>query len=253
VVALWLQGSNDYRSNGRRFMLGPGEGILMEPNAESHIVSSADRDMISIRIPAELLLLHARGLIARPDQKPLEATGPIPFDSLFWRKADYLIGELERANDESIFRRAPGAALHLQFDLINHIVLSTPNSYQALLEEEKTHPSVHRLRCRLLEEYMDAHLLERFSPEKMALVAGVGWSSVQRSFHIHYGKPPEQVFREKQLDRARLDLLTRPETTVAAVARRYAFSRLYRFRAYYSQYHGESPEETRNQGRGWLG
>ena len=69
VVALWLQGSNDYRSNGRRFILGPGEGILMEPDAESHIVSSADREIISIRIPAKLLLSHARSLIGRPDHR----------------------------------------------------------------------------------------------------------------------------------------------------------------------------------------
>ncbi len=99
---------------------------------------------------------------------------------------------------------------------------------------------VHRV-----QEYLQAHVHEPVSAERLAEVAGVSVRGLYAGFQEYCGVSPMLYLRNLRLDQARGDLLAVGQgTSVSGVAMRWGFTHLGRFSAEYKARHGESPSDT---------
>ena len=94
-------------------------------------------------------------------------------------------------------------------------------------------------------DFMHAHAGEPITITDVAAAVFISTRGLHFAFTRELGESPAQVLRRIRLDGVHADLLAAgPETTVAAVARRWGFAHLQRFAEAYRRAFGENPSET---------
>lgn len=95
------------------------------------------------------------------------------------------------------------------------------------------------------EAFMDAHLHEDLTLERIAHAAGVPGRTLHHAFAQFRNMPPTQWLRARRLDAARRDILASGgNANILEIANRYGMQHAGRFAAYYQQHFHETPSET---------
>lgn len=84
--------------------------------------------------------------------------------------------------------------------------------------------------------------------DRLARRSGAGRAAFARRFREAVGTSPLSYVREHRLDLAERALLTEPDTTVAAVARRVGYANPFSFSTAFRRYRGVAPSELRSRG-----
>lgn len=104
-------------------------------------------------------------------------------------------------------------------------------------------PSLRRFER--LERWVDAHLSETLTLDRLCAISGVRWRTLQKSVMALRGQSPLEWIAARRLAAVRARLLSRPSgATVSSVALDFGFTHLGRFSAIYQQTFGELPSET---------
>jgi len=77
TVCLWNEGASEHLVKGRKFAVGPGQGMVYAPSCETLSVpgNPVSMDAIVIRIPAESVRAEASLLLGpRETEEPFEIT-----------------------------------------------------------------------------------------------------------------------------------------------------------------------------------
>ncbi len=91
-----------------------------------------------------------------------------------------------------------------------------------------------------------AHPGESWTVVRLARHANVGRAAFARRFRDAVGTSPLSYVREHRLDLAERALITEPDTTIAAIARRGGYASPFSFSTAFRRYRGLAPSETRN-------
>jgi transcriptional regulator GlxA family with amidase domain len=96
-------------------------------------------------------------------------------------------------------------------------------------------------------EYIETHLSEEITMERLARNVHMSIRSIQEGFREELGISPMAYVRERRLQRVREDLtdaIPADGVTVTGVAQRWGFHHLGSFSVHYRRRWGESPSET---------
>ena len=100
-------------------------------------------------------------------------------------------------------------------------------------------------RIERLERWLDVHLGEDITLDRLCAVSGVGWRALQKLMMARYGQSPLEWVNARRLAAARARLLEGPSGfAISSVALDCGFTHLGRFSAAYRRAHGELPSAT---------
>jgi AraC-like DNA-binding protein len=242
-LVLGLTGRADYVINGRKFSFGAGEGLLSLPT-EQVIQHSADFEVAIVAIPAASFDREAESLIGYSPKEPLEVLDIIRPDSPILRKIRHSLEEL--SDPKGLFDASAAAGLNWQHMLIAAIIEATPNSWAPLLqvdEHDHNSPFHRRKRCRIAEDFMEAHMGDVIHIAQIAKEVGCSKRTLQEDFAYSWNAPPMKIFRDKRVAAAVTDLMNDPTATIPSVARKYNFGNEGRFAKYFKDMVGCKPSE----------
>jgi AraC-like DNA-binding protein/extradiol dioxygenase family protein len=104
-------------------------------------------------------------------------------------------------------------------------------------------PALHRIDR--LERWVDAHLGEDITLDRLCAVSGVRWRALQKSLMALRGQSPLEWVATRRLAAVRTHLLERPAgVSISRVALDFGVTHLGRFSAAYRRAYGELPSET---------
>ncbi|MFC7661266.1 helix-turn-helix transcriptional regulator [Pseudonocardia benzenivorans] len=123
------------------------------------------------------------------------------------------------------------------------MLLVIPHDHQDLLAP--TGRAAGRTHVRIATEYADEHAAEPITAPDLARAACVSMRALQVGFREELGVSPGTYIRNVRLDRARQDLLARPEgVPISEIAHRWGFHHLGRFAQHYQRRFGFLPSDT---------
>lgn len=226
--------------------LFPGDACLYAPDYEMHCQPSGNFVVVGLSVEAESMRREAESLVGRPVKTPFEATGAFPMAAPPGRLVEYLLDELDRA--DNLLGPASLAGRQIERALMTALVESTPNTYSSLVGRGSLQPADGHVRA--AETYMEAHLLEPLSTGDLARAAGVSARALQDAFRRRRDSTPLRVLRVLRLNWARRALEHPfPDTSVARVAAQCGYSNLGRLTRDYQQQHRERPTDTLRRGQ----
>ncbi|PKF80073.1 transcriptional regulator [Vibrio sp. vnigr-6D03] len=108
----------------------------------------------------------------------------------------------------------------------------------------KSKPSIRPRHVRIAQSYIDAHLNEDITAERLAGVAGVSVRSLYGGFKDFLGISPMQYLRNLRMEKVHSELQGGQAQSVTGVAMKWGFSHMGRFSVAYKNRYGESPSES---------
>lgn len=239
TLYLPLRAGDAYRIGRRTLQAGPMKAVVLAPGHEYTCRSPAN-EWLGLVVSGDLLrdeiLARRRGRsrtwLFRSVEIPLTAD----------RRAE-LMGFYRRARDLGAARAvdATKAALDpVERDIaawLAGMILGQRG------EVRISAPSLRRFER--LERWVDAHLGETLTLDRLCAISGVRWRTLQKSVMALRGQSPLEWIAARRLAAVRARLLSRPSgATVSSVALDFGFTHLGRFSATYQQTYGELPSET---------
>jgi AraC-like DNA-binding protein len=230
-----IRGRFSYRCSGRAFDVLRGGLVYFEPGEIVEIAADGG-EYLSISLRG-----GARGReTATPGRTPVRGTTEVPLDTEGRTSLAAALGALASVRDPSPCGIRTCDRERLEGRLANVVA----GLVERELGEDGRHPDTSR-KVRLLEEWVDAHLAEPLSLERLCAVAGASERSLRRWFVARRGVAPLAHVVSRRLAAARMRLaLAGPEESVTRVALDCGFSHLGRFAGAYRESYGESPNRT---------
>ncbi len=106
------------------------------------------------------------------------------------------------------------------------------------------------IRFERLERWVDAHLGEALTLDRLCAISGVRWRTLQKAVMALRGQSPLEWIAARRLAAVRAQLLLKPaDATISRIALDFGFTHLGRFSAIYHQTYGELPSETLEMAR----
>jgi AraC-like DNA-binding protein len=223
-------------SDGRAFILSPGQEISIEVNERSRF--------LLVTIHRRTIELELRRLLGRVNGRlpvfSLDMTGIGGLSASWWRSVrGYL---RERAQHDSIVA-LPGVGAELERGLVRSLLLMQDSS----MKEEITHavsavlpPSVERAKA-----FVEQNYAEPLSLDHLQRAAGLNASRLGIQFREHLGHSPMGYLKKVRLERARELLMSQSAgRKISTVVLDVGFNHFGRFSIEYKAAFGESPKET---------
>ncbi|EGU61148.1 AraC family transcriptional regulator [Vibrio nigripulchritudo ATCC 27043] len=118
------------------------------------------------------------------------------------------------------------------------------HSHNYSVDATKSMPAIRPRHVRIAQSYIDAHLSEDITAERLAGVAGVSVRSLYGGFRDFLGISPMQYLRNLRMEKVHLELQGGQAQSVTGVAMKWGFSHMGRFSVEYKNRYGESPSES---------
>ncbi|KTT30986.1 AraC family transcriptional regulator [Pseudomonas oryzihabitans] len=236
-----LQGRCRARAAGRERVYAPGQMLLINPDEPVDLTYSEDCEKFILTLPVRVL-----ETACLTQGCPLPATG-VRFEPQ--AGGDGVAGTF-LALLELLCREAEEAATPGTSALYERLVAS---KLLALVENSTWSASIPLAavsqRFDRLQAFIDQHLGEDISVERLMQVANVSRRTLYSLFERHVGVAPGDYIRQCKLDQVRQRLLEPRATSVTAVALDLGFVHLGRFAEVYRKRFGELPSATWKRGR----
>jgi len=237
TLFLPLRAADDYQIGRRRLSSDPSVAVLLAPG-HVYTCHSPANDWVGLIVSGELLsdqIAARRRGRSRP-WRPQSVEIPVTPS----RKAQ-LLGLQRRMHELSaapagVANAVAAAELDAAAWLAGIIV---EQSGEAAVSEPT------RLRIEQLERWVDAHLDEAITLDRLCAVSGTGGRALQKSVMALRGQSPLEWVNARRLAAARARLLKGPgRVAVSDVALDCGITHLGRFSAAYRQAYGELPSAT---------
>ena len=242
TLFLNLQPGDSMRYGRRQYHLEPGIAAIAAPGHEytrhggpgKGLVLRVDNDLLEAEIGARAL--------GRSRRWNLQPT-PIPLSA---QRRDALLA-FERTLRAAAQPGNPWGAFE-QAEAFERSVAGW--MAELVLEAATVRSSTHDTSLRLirLQQWVDAHLAEDLTLERLCSVAGMSARSLQKAMLAARAQTPVEFVNSRRLAAAqRLLDGASPRSQVAAVALDCGFRHLGRFAAHYRAVYGELPSDTLNR------
>jgi len=231
---------------GREQAIVARGGALLFPLGAQFTVTGRSAAAVALRIPlgaAADLAEENTGLPAADLR--FESMGPVSaaVGGLFTQTATFICGELVTSGITEV---SPLVTQEMTRLAAAAILAAFPNTTMTIpyLRSPGRVPSAA---ARLAAEFIDGYACQPLTLTGIAAQVGVTPRALQYAFRRQYDTTPMGYLRRVRLERAHQDLLAADPaagTTVAAIARRWGFSRPDRFAAAYRTAYGRPPRHA---------
>ena len=240
TLVLPLSGEDVYQIGRRTLRQHPACAVLAAPGHEYTVHIGGDNPRIHLIVSRELLEQAIASRRAGRTRTWCFRSVEIPMDDV---RRSWLHGLATRLHALADPRQqaADGEALRALEDEIAAWLAGL------LLEQadERAIPAAGIDRVRQLERWIDAHLGEDLSLDRLCAVAGVRWRALQMSLLLVRGMTPLEFVASRRLAAARAMLeSSAADLTVSRTAMDCGIVHLGRFSSAYRKAFGESPSDT---------
>lgn len=220
--------------------------IVTNPGDELVQHLGADCPQLIVRIERSAMERQLSRMLGR------SLDGPIVFapvadltsdEAVRWHGAIQLLSA-ELVAVDSLIKRGIGST-PLEELIISTLLYIQPSTYYERLRHE--HPHRERSAVHRSLGYIDLHLAEALTLERLARHAGVSVRSIQAGFREDLDTTPVAYIRDRRLDKVRQLLMEAAPSdgvTVAQAAARWGFNNPGTFAVRYRQRFGETPSQT---------
>jgi AraC-like DNA-binding protein len=221
-------------------------GALLFPLGAQFAVVGRSAAAVALRIPLEAaadLAEEDAGLPAA--ELRFESMGAVSATAcgLFTRAATFICGELVTSGVTAV---SPLIVQELTRLAASTMLTAFPNTTMTI-PYLRGPGQVPPVAARRAAEFIEGHACQPLTLAGIAAQAGVTPRALQHAFRRHYDTAPMSYLRQVRLQRAHQDLLAGDPAagdTVAAIARRWGFSRPDRFADVYQAAYGRPPSHT---------
>lgn len=231
IVIICAKGRGRVRTEGGEFSVGPGQLVVVPPNAPHAYWADADE-------PWTLWWMHVDGTLVREwiTIAGASAAAPVrtvadPYEAI--ALIDQVIRHMQKDTTSASVLAASGAAWHL----LTLLAVGRPAGEMASDTIERT------------AAYLRLHFAERFNVSDLAAMAGLSVSHFAALFKKQVGQPVHGYQNELRMSRAR-ELLDTSSTPVAEIARIVGFDDSFYFARQFRRLHGQTPSGYRRQHKG---
>jgi AraC-like DNA-binding protein len=247
-VNLPLSGKSTAYQNGivGRSVAGQS-GIALLPSHPLDIRWSTDMVQYSIKVPKELLEIHAAKLAGSHHDEEIRFA--LAFDvssgagQALLATASFLYVELARPGGLATM---PTALCELESVLMTQLLLTIPSQLTTVLQARPA--CTRRSKIREIMEYIDENPDAEMSTADLAARACISARALQAGFQEIAGMSPMTYVRGVRLDRVHLELASGTYGSVTDVAARWGFFHPGRFARQYRERFGELPSSTARHG-----
>lgn len=235
-VQFILRGRCHYEVDRRILTLDSGQIVLINPNEPIDLTYSADCEKFILKVPRSMFEAACVEHGARRAELRFNPTVPYHFDSV-----DGFLQLIRLVCQEAESHQATAPMLMHYGRLITAKLIT--------LFEHNVPLDVHgadRDPFSRLEAFIDHHLRDDVSPERLAREANLSVRALYQLFDRRAGTSPGQFVRRRRLEQVYLALSTADPapSSVTAVALDHGFTHLGRFAEAYRQTFGERPSDT---------
>jgi len=240
-----LRGGIEYASGGETVALGVGDTALYRIGPETTGITDG-LDVAVLRLPfGYVAQVAATRTGIDPADFRFDAMCPVsPAMSRHWHNVSALAHREMHVSDSVL----ASPLVHAQISELVAVASLTafPNTTMTvsyLPGGGRVAPAV----IRRAMAYIDEHANQPLTTGQVAEAAGIGIRALQHGFARHVGTTPSAYLRRVRLERAHLELQAADATrgaTVAAIARRWGFSKPSRFTEAYREAYGVPPSHT---------
>lgn len=248
TLFLPLHARDTYRIGRRAFESGPHKAMLLAPGHD-YTCQSGPNEWLGLVVSGELLSEEiaarrrgrSRPWMFKSVEIPLAPGGISQLKEFYWRARDMSAATAGTVHVDSIRHAERDAAAWLA-----GIVLA---------QSGEVGMSQAKLRWfERLERWLDAHLGESITLERLCAISGVRGRALQKSVMALRGQSPLEWVTARRLAAVRAQLLEDPaKAAISRVALDFGFTHLGRFSACYREAYGELPSETLSDARSRRG
>jgi AraC-like DNA-binding protein len=242
-----LQGSMRAVIGGQAFEGDRHRGIVLSPDGDKTVHTSADNVRLSLAVRGEALNQHLAALLGEAPRAPLVFAPQLSRDSEHGRR---LAGILHWAAAESGRGADLGeslAAAGFEAFVLDTLLLFQPHNYSEALRRVERRLAPRDVKR--AKEYIHANLAAPLNLAQLAAAAGVAGRTLLQHFRDFHGVSPMRYVRELRMQRVREELESGAPAQVFGCALRWGFAHLGRFAIEYRRRFGESPSATLARGR----
>lgn len=253
VLCTVTRGSIDMTTDNERISIQHARtAALITPDTATTTFTAEGTQTCNIRIDRAAIMSQASALLGAPVEAPPRFDPVVDLDRGSGQDIHRLASLLNDASarpDSAL--GAPQVLGHLREALVCAVLLGLDSTLRQRLERPA--PSVDARVVKRAAEILAARAAEPISIADVAVAAGVGLRSLERSFKAVHGCTLRDFLRTERLELARRRLLTAtPGTTVTQILHASGFGHPGEFsRAYCSRF-GERPSDTLRRALGGL-
>lgn len=244
-VNLTLAGRTQVRQAGEAAATDAGRGGVVFNFTDPYVVRwSPDAVQYAMKIPRVSMESQLAALLGRPVQAPVRFG--LGFDLTSARGQSllaavrHLRAELARPGGTA---EIPLIRAQLESYVLSQLLLVVPHDHRHLLAA--TGQPASRKHIQRAADYAEEHAAEPITVPDLAREARVSMRALQTGFQEAFGMSPTAYLRALRLDRARQDLLARPDgVSISEIAHRWGFHHLGRFADHYRRRFGVLPSDT---------
>ena len=237
-----LQGSLKAVIRGQAFEGDEHRGIVLSPNEDKILHTSANNARLSLAVREDALSRHLAALLGYAPREPLEFAPAVAAASGHGRR---LAGILHWAAAESERGAVLGHALvaaRFEGFVLDALLLFQPHNYTEALRrvERRLAPrDVKRAR-----DFIHEHLASPLTLADLVEASGVPGRTLLKHFRDAHGVSPMRYVRDRRMERVRSELASGIAKCVADCALRWGFAHAGRFSIEYRRRFGERPSST---------
>lgn len=244
LLQIPLRGSASIEWAGRSFTSDAHRASLASPSQPLRMRWGDDTPQLIVKIGQAVLQRHWESLCGEAGgTQPLEFEPAIALDEGAGASVKHLVEFL--AQELSCGRTTLTTPFLAQAEsgLIHTLLGQLPHNRSARLGTG--HGEVSPRALRRARDYIEAHLADALTVDRIAAASGLCVRSLQVAFRQHVGQTPMAYLRERRLlaVHARLSAPA-ADTSVTSAALQFGFAHLGRFAQDYARRFGESPHRT---------
>lgn len=244
LVKFTLRGASEVRQGRDGFATTASTVCVLNPTRGLVDHMSADFDMLIVQLDGPELRRVLAEDFGVAVHRPLEfLPARHPLEGAIGSLARFVQGICAELDSDADALAHPRVRAPLARTLMSFVLAELPHSYSGRLQRADEAPAP---RCvRAVEDYVDAHLADPIGLDDLLAVSGTGVRTLQTAFLRHRGTTPMRFLRDRRLERARAEMLRRPEARLTDIAIECGFTHLGRFARHYRERFGEPPSHTR--------
>ncbi|CDM25120.1 AraC family transcriptional regulator [Castellaniella defragrans] len=241
LVQMPVAGCAHIQSNGRNIDSDAALASVLNPDEAVRMRWLAGNDQLMLRLSQSLVERTLVGLLGHPLAEPLRFEPGFRWrESAAWRcLLAYLADCAVQCPD---LGRHPLVLSNLEQLAASVLLSSQRHNYSATAPARRS--TVLPRHVRRVQDYLQAHVHEPVSVERLAQVAGISVRSLYAGFRDFLGVSPMGYLHALRLERVRAELLGGDAGNVTGVALRWGFSHMGRFSSEYKRRYGETPSQT---------
>ena len=219
-------------------------GGIVSPIYQKRLLLHKNNGRFNLSFAQHCIVNMLESMLGRPLSEPLYFKPKMELSKHGGKKLKSLVDLMVNDADKDVQTYSNKfVSTHFEQLLISLLLTTQPHNYSQALHSPIPAPASQDVK-RVID-YIQAHLDESITLDKLITIGGVPGRSLFSHFRRFTGRSPLQYVTEQRLVKARQDLLDKEnESSVTQVAARWGFNQLGRFSGYYKKMYGELPSET---------